>query len=80
MVEHRQIKSISEDNKMRAALISESLIKAFFWLVSAMKQLNKSQHENPFILPCETLAIDLKVRVPGCLIYVFFLSYFLFFS
>lgn len=30
MVEHRQIKSIREDNKMRAALISESLIKAFF--------------------------------------------------
>lgn len=30
MVEHRQIKSISEDNKMRAALISESLIKALF--------------------------------------------------
>lgn len=30
MVEHRQIKSISEDNKMRVALISESLIKAFF--------------------------------------------------
>lgn len=42
MVEHRQIKSISEDNKMRGALISESLIKAFFWLVSAMKQLNRS--------------------------------------
>lgn len=31
MVEHRQIKSISEDNKMRVALISESLIKAFFF-------------------------------------------------
>lgn len=35
MVEHRQIKSISEDNKMRVALISESLIKAFFFFAGA---------------------------------------------
>lgn len=42
MVERRQIKSISRDNKTRGPLISESLIKAVFLPGCAVKQLDRS--------------------------------------
>lgn len=41
MVERRQIKSISRDNKTRGPLISESLIKAVFLPGCAAKRLDR---------------------------------------
>lgn len=78
MVALRQIKSISRANKMREALISESLIKAMFAPCCVMNSSIDLLHRDPLVLSEQTFASYLKEALPNtaclCISYIAIIS------